>query len=103
MSVASFRDGQPGGLLVEQIECTPAQQKAAERAARKARARQKALDRSRRNTNAAQYGPSARQQKRAQRRAAKGLRAREVTNPGGARHARCDGVPLRAYRHDELS
>lgn len=103
VAVASFRDGQPGRLLVEQIECTPAQQKAAERAARKARARQKALDRSRRNTNAAQYGPSARQQKRAQRRAAKGLPAREVPNPGGARHARCDGVPLRAYRHDELS
>jgi hypothetical protein len=103
VSVASFRDGQPGRLLVEQIECTPAQQKSAERAARTTRARQKALDRSRRNTNAAQYGPSPRQHKRAQRRAAKGLPAREVTNPGGARHARCDGVPLRAYHHDELS
>lgn len=44
-----------------------------------------------------------RQQKRAQRRAASGLSDRRVTNPGGARHARADGVPLRAYRKDELS
>jgi hypothetical protein len=33
----------------------------------------------------------------------KGLAAKQVTNPGGARHARADGVPLRAYRHDRLS
>jgi hypothetical protein len=103
LSVASFPDDQPGRLIVEQIECTPAQQKAAARAANQARARQKALDRSRRNTNAAQYGPSVRQQKRAQRRAAIALAPRQVTNPGGARHARSDGVPLRAYRHDDLS
>lgn len=44
-----------------------------------------------------------RQRKRADRRAAAGLPARQVTNPGGARHARADGVPLRAYRHDTLS
>jgi hypothetical protein len=61
------------------------------------------LDRSRRNTNAGQYGPSARQHTRAQRRAAEGLSAKQIANPGGTRHARVDGVPLRAYRHDELS
>jgi hypothetical protein len=61
------------------------------------------LDRSRRNTNAAQYGPSVRQHKRAQRRTEEGLPAKQIANPGGARHARVDGVPLRAYRHDELS
>lgn len=103
LAVASFPDGQVGRLAVEQIRCTDAQQKAAARAAQQARSRQRALDRSRRNTNAAQYGPSVRQDKRVQRRTAKGLPAKQIANPGGARHARADGVPLRAYRHDELS
>ena len=62
-----------------------------------------APDCSPRNTNPEQYGPSARQRKRAQRRAAKGLRVKQVTNPGGPRAARADGVPLRAYRRDTLS
>jgi hypothetical protein len=31
------------------------------------------------------------------------LAAKQITNPGGARHARADGVPLRGYRHDTLS
>ena len=61
------------------------------------------MDRSRRNTNADQYGPSHRQHQRAQRRAANELAARQITNPGGPRAARGDGVPLRAYRHDRLS
>ena len=103
LSVASFADGHPGQLVTDQINCSPEQHKTAAQAARRTRARQKALDRSRRNTNADQYGPSVRQQNRAQRRAAKGLPARQVANPGGARHARADGVPLRAYRHDKLS
>jgi hypothetical protein len=29
--------------------------------------------------------------------------AKQIRNPGGPRHARTDGVPLRAYRHDRLS
>ena len=68
-----------------------------------ARARQRALDRSRRNTNPDQYGPSVRQHKRAERRAAHGLQARQVSDPGGARHARADGRPVHGYRHDQLS
>lgn len=103
LAVASFPDGQPSRLAVEQIRCTDAQQKAAARAAQRARSRQKALDRSRRNTNAGQYGPSVRQHTRAERRITKGLPAKQIANPGGARHARADGVPLRAYRRDELS
>ena len=103
LSVASFPDDEPGQLVAERIGCTTAQQSAADRAAKHARARQKALDRSRRNTNADQYGPSVRQHERAQRRAAKGLAAKQVLNPSGPRHARADGVPLRAYRHDTLS
>jgi hypothetical protein len=103
LAVASFSEARPDELAVEQIVCTPEQQKAAAQAARRTRARQKALDRSRRNTNADQYGPSQRQQKRAQRRATKAQPAKQITNPGGPRHSRADGVPLRAYRHDNLS
>ena len=103
LAVASFATAQPERPLVERIDCSDAQQKAAACAAQQTRSRQRALDRSRRNTNAAQYRPSVRQYKRAQRRTAKGLPARQIANPGGARHDRTDGVPLRAYRHDELS
>ncbi|BBZ13167.1 transposase [Mycobacterium branderi] len=102
-SVVSFPHDHPERLVVGRVDCTPAQQKAAAGAAKKTRARQKALDRSRRNTNADQYGPSVRQHKRAERRAAARLPTRQVSNPGGARHSRADGVPLRAYRHDTLS
>jgi hypothetical protein len=61
LALASFPAGHPEQLHVEQITCTQDQQKAAARAAKRARSRQRALDRSRRNTNADQYGPSARQ------------------------------------------
>jgi hypothetical protein len=61
------------------------------------------LDRSRRTTNPEEYGPSVRQAARAARRSARGLPARQITNPGGARAARADQVPRRAYRHDTLS
>jgi hypothetical protein len=64
LSVVSFPPDQPERLVVGWVNCTPEQQKAAARAAKKTRARQKALDRSRRNTNADQYGPSVRQHKR---------------------------------------
>jgi hypothetical protein len=103
LALASFPAGHPEHLVVEQITCTGEQQQAAARAAKQARDRQRALDRSRRTANPGQYGPSARQHKRAQRRAAGGLVARQITNPGGARAARADGVPRRAYHHDRLS
>jgi hypothetical protein len=103
LSVASFPDDHPEQLVAEQICCTAEQHTTAQRAAAQARIRQKALDRSRRNTNPDQYGPSARQEQRAQRRAMKGLAARQIANPGGPRHARADGVPLRAHRRDKLS
>jgi Putative transposase DNA-binding domain len=103
LALASFPADHPEQLVLDQLSCTGEQQQAAARAAKRARVRQRALDRSRRNTNPEQYGPSPRQQKRAQRRAATGLAAREITNPGGARCARADGVPLRAYRKDLLS
>jgi hypothetical protein len=51
LSVASFCGPPPAQLIVEQIACSDEQQRAAARAETRARARQKALDRSRRNTN----------------------------------------------------
>ena len=103
LALASFPHDRPERLVVDQISCTPEQQNAATRAAKQARSRQRALDRSRRNTNADQYRPSVRQAARAARRAQAGLAPTQITNPGGARQARADGVPLRGYRHDTLS
>jgi hypothetical protein len=103
LALASFPGGHPEQLAIEQIACDATQQQAAARAAKRARDRQRALDRSRRTANADQYGPSQRQHKRAQRRAVNGLAPRQITNPGGPRTARADGVPLRAYRYDRLS
>jgi hypothetical protein len=103
LSLVSFPDQQPDELVIEQITLTDEQRTAAERAARRARTRQRALDRSRRNGNPDQYGPSARQQARDYRRAARRLRPEQVANPGGARAARVDGAPLRSYRRDTLS
>jgi hypothetical protein len=103
LSLASFPDQRPDELIVEQITLTGELQRAAQRAAWRARARQKAMERSRRSTNPDQYGLSVRQHVRAARRVGSGLSAKRVTNPGGARHGRADGTPLRAYRHDTLS
>jgi hypothetical protein len=100
LAVASFPTDRPEQLTVDRIGCTEEQQQTATRAAKRARARQRALGRSRRNTNADQYDPSPRQAARAARRRQRGLAPRQITNPGGPRHARTDGVPLRAYRHD---
>jgi hypothetical protein len=103
LALASFPNGCPEQLTVAQIACTPEQNNAAARAAKQARDRQRALDRSRRNTNPDEYGPSVRQAARAAGRTARGLAAKDITNPGGPRATRADGVPLRAYRHDALS
>jgi hypothetical protein len=103
LALASFPDDHPERLVVEQITCDAEQQQPAARAAERARDRQRALDRSRRNTNADQYGPSVRQQKRADGRAAKRLKPKQISNPRGPRASRADAVPLRAYRHDQLS
>ena len=103
LSVASFPGLHPAELAVEQVTVTPEQRGFAERAARRARVRRRAMDRSRRNSNPDQYGLSSRQQARAVRRARDGLAARYVGNPGGARAAGDDGAPLRSCRHDALS
>ena len=70
--------------------------------ARRERRRKRALERSRRATNAAQYQLSKRQEKRARRREAAGLPPQHVI-PAGSRRVRGDGKPLQAYRKDQLS
>ena len=83
LSVASFPGRHPEELSIEQVRIADEQQRDAAKAARRARARQRALDRSRRNSNPDQYGMSVRQHARADTRATRGLAARQVDNPAG--------------------
>ncbi|HTM18914.1 MAG TPA: zinc ribbon domain-containing protein, partial [Kofleriaceae bacterium] len=98
--VASHQRGD--AMVVTRIERDATQKQRGRRRARQERIRQRALDRSRRAMNRAQYQLSRRQAKRARRRAAAGL-APVDTIPMGPRRARADGVPLQAYRRDQLS
>lgn len=86
-----------------QVTVTPDQRQAAQLAAAKQRHRAKALDRSRRASNADQYHPSPRQAKREQRRAERGQAPKQETLPKGARKGNAAGVPTRAYHKDTLS
>ncbi|HUY61945.1 MAG TPA: transposase, partial [Candidatus Dormibacteraeota bacterium] len=67
------------------------------------RRRAKALERSRRGSNPAQYHLSSAQQRRAARRAAAGLPAVAVALPRGPRVATATGRLRQAYRRDQLS
>ena len=69
LAVASFPAGIPSSWLSRRSPAPRTNSRLRREAARRARARQRALDRSRRNTNPDQYGPSARQAARAARRA----------------------------------
>lgn len=103
LAVVSAPQSADGPVLADYVTVTAEQRSAAERASRKARSRQKALDRSRRNSNTDQYQPGKRQDERAQRRAAAGLSAKHVSAPKGQRVSDAAGRPKRAYRRDELS
>ena len=104
LSVVSRTDSRDIADVRATVEAVTVQQRrAAQRAATKTRARQRALDRSRRASNADQYHPSPRQQKRAERRAQRGLTPRQESLPRGARKGNVKGVPTRAYRKDTLS
>jgi hypothetical protein len=70
---------------------------------RQDRARQRALNRSRRAGNPQRYQLSHRQRKRAERRGSAGLDKREVVVPGGGRLVDVSGRPQQAYRDDVLS
>ncbi|MDT0468419.1 zinc ribbon domain-containing protein [Streptomyces gibsoniae] len=106
LSIVSFPNTfHPADGDVEAIRLEPSDAELAALAKdrRKDRGRKRALDRSRRASNPVQYGPSKRQQARAERRQAAGLPARTVQTPGGARAANKAGVPKQAYRRDSLS
>jgi hypothetical protein len=84
LSVVSLPDtldpagGQPA---TSRIELTEQEVAALARLERQARDRRRALDRSRRATNTRRYGPSKRQQQRAERRKEANLAERQVTVP----------------------
>lgn len=106
LSIVSFPaslDPAEGVPASSEIVLTEEERARLEKEACKRRGRARALERSRRATNGAQYGLSKRQRERAERRVAKGLGPKTVTVPGGARDARSDGVPKQAYRRDRLS
>ncbi|MDO0916218.1 transposase [Streptomyces sp. DT2A-34] len=104
LSIVSFPASLDGGNPVStEITLTEEERARLEKAAKKRRGRARALERSRRATNCAQYGLSKKQARRAERRAAKGLKPKAVAVPGGARDARSDGVPKQAFRRDRLS
>lgn len=100
ITVASHAHGRD--LRVTRIERDDAAKARGKKHARRERRRLRALERSRRAMNRAQYHLSKRQEKRARRRAAAGLRPIEVI-PAGPRRTRSDGKPLGAYRKDVLS
>ncbi|MGW1725876.1 zinc ribbon domain-containing protein [Streptomyces sp. NPDC002306] len=106
LSVVSFPeslDPADGAIETGRVELTDTERAALEKDRRKEQGRRRALDRSRRAANPAQYGPSKRQQARNERRSGAGLPARTVQVRGGARAANRAGVPHQAYRRDDLS
>ncbi|MGW9023366.1 zinc ribbon domain-containing protein [Streptomyces sp. NPDC055722] len=106
LSVVSFPatfDPSHGDVEATRVDLSDDELAALAKARRKERGRKRALDRSRRASNPTQYGPSKRQQARAERRQATGLPARSVEVPRGARAANKAGAPKQAYRRDTLS
>ena len=103
MSFPARLDPADGAPASTEITLSPQERALLEQQAKKRRGRARALERSRRAANTAQYGLSKRQTRRAEQRAAKGLTPKAVAVPGGARAARVDGVPKQAFRRDRLS
>ncbi|MFB7397606.1 transposase [Streptomyces sp. NPDC056191] len=104
LSIVSFPSRLDGGTPVStEIALTGTERVRLEKEAKKQRGRARALERSRRATNIAQYAWSRKQIARAERRAAKGQKPKAVTVPGGARAARSDGMPKQAFSRDRLS
>ncbi|WP_327253440.1 transposase [Streptomyces sp. NBC_01244] len=103
VSLPAGLDPAAGVPASTEITLSPAERALLEQEAKKRRGRSRALERSRRATNTAQYGLSKKQARRAEHRASKGLPEKAVTVPGGARASRSDGVPKRAFRRDRLS
>ncbi|HTJ36421.1 MAG TPA: hypothetical protein VL738_24655 [Dactylosporangium sp.] len=105
LAVVSVPAGQGagGGLRCSRVARTGEQNQALAAQRLRQRRRSRALQRSRRATNAAQYRLSKRQQRRADRRRKAGLSAVQDGVPGGPRVATAAGIPVQAYRRDALS
>jgi len=106
LSVVSFPaslDPADSAPASSEIVLTEEERARLEKAVKKRRGRARALERSRRATNTAQYGMSKGQARRAERRSEAGLKPKTVTVAGGARDSRSDGVPKQAFRRDRLS
>ncbi|MFI5912081.1 hypothetical protein [Dactylosporangium sp. NPDC051541] len=93
----------PVGLVATYLAKTGADRERLAAQQLRQRRRNRALDRSRRTSNPAQYRLSPRQQRRADRRHAAALPPVTVTTPGGPRLANAAGTPRQAYRRDTLS
>ncbi|ADI07720.1 hypothetical protein SBI_04600 [Streptomyces bingchenggensis BCW-1] len=106
LAVVSFpATGDPtdGDVRADKITLTDAERHTLTVQRRKAKGRQRALDRSRRTTNPHQYGPSRRQHARDERRRIAGLPPRTTATPAGPRCTTTAGTPAQAYRRDQLS
>jgi hypothetical protein len=100
VTIASHDTGRD--VQVTRVERDEPQKAGDRKRAKRDRRRKRELERSRRAANRVQYQLSKRQEKRARRREAAGLRPVDVI-PQGPRKARADGVPLQAFRKDQLS
>ncbi|WP_204006457.1 zinc ribbon domain-containing protein [Virgisporangium aurantiacum] len=107
VSLPTDSDPDPGerasGLMASRVACARQPDEALTVERLRQRRRNRALQRSRRASNPTQYRLSKRQQRRADRRHAAGLAAVQVMVPGGPRLVDTAGVPVRAYRRDDLS
>ncbi|MEU5023097.1 transposase [Streptomyces milbemycinicus] len=106
LAVLSFpATGHPdhGPVRADMITLTEAEQHTLTVRRRKAKGRQRALDRSRRATNPAQYRPSRHQQARDERRHTAGLTPKTTATPAGPRRTTTAKKPAQPYRHDQLS
>jgi hypothetical protein len=107
LAIVSFpATGNPdhADIRSDRITLTEAERHALTLRRRKAKGRQRALDRSRRSTNRQQYRPSPRQQARDQRRHTTGLPPRTTATPAGPRRTTTTtGKPAQAHRRDRLS
>jgi hypothetical protein len=105
LAVVSFPttgDAGDGPVRSSRITLTGQEQHALTAARKKARGRQRALDRSRRATNPQQYQHSRHQQARNERRQAASLPPKTVV-PTGPRRTTTTGKPRQAYRRDTVS
>ncbi|MEU2389775.1 hypothetical protein [Streptomyces sp. NPDC007369] len=103
VSLPATLDPDDGDVRSDRITLTEQEQDALAAGRKKARGRQRALDRSRRACNPRQYRRSRRQKARDERRQAAGLHPKAVTVPAGPRRTTATGKPQQAYHRDTVS